>query len=345
LRHSKEASVSFQLPAVVGRQWLTEAAGYAVFTPTDGSPTLRVAVYAAPKPVSAMHAGTTNFNIKKNAVASVSLPLTGTGVNTGSSYGFGGDILSLVKAFELQFARTGSFNNANILKYVGVTSDVSPNGANANSAVFAFGIEGFGDAAVPEFNSSDKEIVIDSDGDGTFDFQVFLTSIPNGTSHSNEYVPVVVDLHRGTAAQVPFPYETNLLDPVFNPNGSGGGKDTNAFNNSAVIVPIPANMLLAATAKQGNPPPTKIQYVVVTFDRQGNEVDQTPLLTYDAVRPGFNVEGGQTEPFYYSDLPGTNIPVQYNSKNFGANGSLGVLLLHRHNADGQRSDVVTFTQQ
>ena len=50
-----------------GRQWLTEAAGYAVFTPTDGSPTLRVAVYAAPKPVSAMHAGTTNFNIKKNS--------------------------------------------------------------------------------------------------------------------------------------------------------------------------------------------------------------------------------------------------------------------------------------
>jgi superfamily II DNA helicase RecQ len=57
---------------------------------------------------------------------------------------------------------------------------------------------------------------------------------------------------------------------------------------------------------------------------------------------------GEADPKYYlnySDLPGTNIPVQYNTKNFGANGSLGVLLLHRHNADGQRSDVVTFTQQ
>jgi subtilisin family serine protease len=345
LKHTKEAGVSFQLPAVVGRQWLTEAAGYAVFTPTDSSPILRVAVYAAPKPVSAMHASTTNFNIKKNAVASVSLPLAGTGVNTGSNYGFGGDILSLVKPFELQFARTGSFNNANLLKYVGVTSDVTPNGANRNSAVFTFGIEGFGDAAVPEFNSSDKEIVIDSDGDGTFDFQVFLTSIPNGTAHSNEYVPVVVDLHRGTATQVPFPYETNLLDPVFNPDGSVGGKDTNAFNNSAVLVPVPANMLLAATAKPGNPAPTAINYVVVTFDRNGNEVDETPLMHYDAVRPGFNVQGGHTEPFYYNDLPGTTIPVQYNSKNFGTNGSLGVLLLHRHNADGQRSDVVTFTQQ
>ena len=59
LRHTQGISVSFQLPAVVGRQWLTEAGGYAVFAPTDGSSTtLRVAVYAAPKPVSAMHAGT-----------------------------------------------------------------------------------------------------------------------------------------------------------------------------------------------------------------------------------------------------------------------------------------------
>ena len=58
-----------------------------------------------------------------------------------------------------------------------------------------------------------------------FDFQVFLTSISERTTHSNEYVPVVVNLHTNTATQVPFPYQTNLLDPVFNPDGSVGGKD------------------------------------------------------------------------------------------------------------------------
>jgi subtilisin family serine protease len=341
LKHAKEGSVSFLLPAVQGRQWLTEAAGYAVFTPTDSSPTLRVAVYAAPKPVSAMHTTATNFNIKKNSVASVSLPLAGTGVNTGSSYGLGFDILSLVKPFELQYKGVGPSTDANILKYVGVTSDFGVNGTTPEAAVYTFGIEGFGDAAVPEFNSSDKEIVIDTDQDGTFDFQIFLTSIPNGTSHSNEYVPVVVDLHANTATQVPFPYETNVLDPVFNPDGNAGGKDTNSFNNSAVLVPVPANMLILQ-ARFGAP--TKFNYVVVTFDRSGNLVDQTPLLTYDARHPGFIVQGGQTEPFYYSDLPGGTIPVQYNSKNFQSNGSLGVWLVHRHNADGQRSDVVTFTQ-
>jgi subtilisin family serine protease len=341
LKHSKESGVSFLLPAVQGRQWLTEAAGYAVFTPTDGSPTLRVAVYAAPKPVSAMHTTATNFNIKKNTSGSVSLPLAGTGVNTGSSYGFGFDILSLAKPLELQFARTGAFTDANIVRKVGVTSDLGVNGTKPGAAVYTFAIEGFGDAAVPEFNSSDKEVFIDTNQDGTFDFAVFLSSIPNGTAHSNEYVPFVVNLKTNTATQVPFPYETNLLDPVFNPDGSVGGKDTNAFNNSAVLVPVPANML---TQGKGLGAPTAFDYVVVTFDRNGNEVDQTPLLHYDAANPGFNVQGGQTEPFYYSDLPGTNIPVQFNSGNVTKNRSLGVWLVHRHNADGQRSDVVTFTQ-
>ena len=48
-------------------------------------------------------------------------------------------------------------------------------------------------------------------------------------------------------------------------------------------------------------------YAVVTFDRNGNEVDETPVLHYYARTPGFNVQGGQTEPFYYSDLPGNEL--------------------------------------
>ena len=88
-----------------------------------------------------------------------------------------------------------------------------------------------------------------------------------------------------------------------------------------------------------------VRYVVVTFDRNGALVDQTPLLTYDAANRGFRVQGGQTEPFYCNDLPATTIPVQYDSKNFKGNGSLGVWLVHRHSADGLRSDVITFTTQ
>ena len=157
---------------------------------------------------------------------------------------------------------------------------------------------------------------------------------------------MVVDLHRGTAAQVPFPYETNLLDPVFNPpDGSTvGGKETNAFNNSAVLVPVPANMLLAATAKQGNPAPTVIDYVVVTFDRNGNEVDETPLLHYDARQTRLQRAGRSDRAVLLQRSAGHEHPGAVQHEELRRQWLLGCLLLHRHNADGQRSDVVTFTQ-
>jgi subtilisin family serine protease len=319
LKHAREAGVASQLPAGFNRQWLTEVGGYAVLTPKKGT-TLRVALYAAPKPVSAMHTTTIKVPVASGSSGSVSLPLTGTSINTGSSPT---DIISLVKPFELQFKGTGSSTDANKLKFVGVTSDYSVR-KNKADTVITFGLEGFGDAAVPEFNSSDKEIFIDSTGTGNFDFAIFLSSVANGTAHSNAYFPVLVDLNANTATQLPF--STNLVNP--------GTRDTNSFNNSAVLVSVPMSAM-------GNI--NSFRYVVVTFDRNGNQVDETPLLSYSLVNPGFVLSGGNLEPFYYSDLQSTTIPVQYDSKNFTSNGSLGVWLAHRHNADDLRSDVVTFT--
>ena len=323
LKHAKEASVPNQLPAGVNRQWLTEAAGYAVFTPKHGGPVLRVPIYAAPKPISAMHTTASNFTIASGSSGTVPLPLAGTPVNTGSS--FPTDIISLVKAFELQFIGKGSSTDPNVLKYVGVTSDYSLQKNKANTVV-TFGLEGFGDAATPDFFSSDKEIFIHTTGTRTFDFAIFISSAANGTSGSNAYFPFLVDLNTFAVTQLPF--STNLVDP--------GAKDTNSFNNSAVLVSVPLSALSAGNL-------TSFSYVAVTFDRNGNEVDQTPLLTYSLLNPGFGLEGGNFEPFYYNDLPTTSIPVQFFGKNFQSNSSLGVWLVHRHNGDRLRSDVVTFT--
>jgi hypothetical protein len=338
LRHSREASVGATQATVLGtlaRHWLTEAAGYAVFTPTDASPVLRVPVYAAAKPVSAMHTTATGFVVNKNSSGTVQLPLTGTPVNTGSSVPPG--IVSAVKPFELQYVGTGPSTDANKLRYVGVTSDFGVNGKKPGDTIIVFGLEGFGNAAVPEFNSSDKEIFIDTNNDRTFDFAVFLRSAANATttSHTNVYFPFVVDLHRGTVTQptaTQLGARTNLISPAT--------RDTNSFNNSAVLIPVPATALLPGG---GGGAPTKIRYVVATFDRNGDQVDQTPLITYDVANPGFGLEGGNVEPFYYNDLTTTSIPVQYNAKNFKSNASLGVWLVHMHNGDGLRSDIVPFT--
>jgi hypothetical protein len=126
LKHVREASVA----ATQGspRQWLTEAAGYAVLTPTDSSPVLRVALYASPKPVSSLHATTTSAVPTAPNAGSFTINLSGSAVNTGANLGNGFDILSLVKAFELQYqsAAVGQPNpptDRNVIKYAGITSD------------------------------------------------------------------------------------------------------------------------------------------------------------------------------------------------------------------------------
>jgi hypothetical protein len=350
LKHAREASVSIAQGTVFGtlaRHWLTEAAGYAVLTPTAGSSvTLRVSLYAAPKPVSAMHTTATNFVVAKNSSATVQLPLAGTPVNTGSSFPI--DIISLVKPFELQYQGVApsdpDVDPANVLRYVGVMSDFAAVANKPGDTTITFALEGFGNAAVPEFNSSDKEIFIDTGGSPAFDFAIFLSSAANATttSHTNVYFPFVVDLNHGTVT--PF-LRTNIYPPATLPPGfiqETPPRDTNSFNNSAVLVPIPAAALLPAPS-QGGGAPTKLRYVVATFDRNGALVDQTPLISYDVANPGFGLAGGNPEPFLYTDLPTTSIPVQYNEMNFKSNGSLGVWLVHMHNGDGDRSDVVTFT--
>jgi hypothetical protein len=350
LKHAREASVAFFQGTVFGNQtrhWLTEAAGYAVFTPTAGSSvTLRVSLYAAPKPVSAMHTTATNFVVQPGSSGTRQLPLAGTPVNTGAS--FPADIISLVKPFELQYqgvapSAGADVDPANVLRYVGVMSDFAAVGNKPGATTITFALEGFGNAAVPEFNSSDKEIFIDINNDRNFDFAIFLSSLANATttSHTNVYFPFLVNLKTGTAT--PF-LRTNIYAPAnFPPPATQvTARDTNSFNNSAVLVPLPLAALLPAPAGGGGAP-TKLRYVVATFDRNGDLVDQTPLISYDVANPGFGLAGGHVEPFLYNDLPATSIPVQFNAMNFRSNGSKGVWLVHMHNGDGDRSDVVPFT--
>jgi Subtilase family len=340
LRHAREASVAASQGTVFGtfaRHWLTEAAGYVKFTPTDTSPVLRVAVYAAAKPVSAMHTTATPFVVQPGSSGTVQLLLDGTPVNTGSSVPPG--IVSAVKPFELQYVGTGPSTDANKLRYVGVMSDFGAGGNKPADTTVTFALEGFGNAAVPEFNSSDKEIFIDTNHDNNFDFAIFLSSLANATttSHTNVYAPFLVDLHMLTASPLALRgnlIRTNVLSPA--------ARDTNSFNNSAILIPLPLAALLPAPAPGGGAP-TQFRYVVATFDRNGDQVDQTPLLSYDVANAGFGLAGGHVEPFLYSDLPATSIPVQFNAKNFKSNGSRGVWLVHMHNGDGLRSDVVPFT--
>jgi hypothetical protein len=115
--------------------------------------------------------------------------------------------------------------------------------------------------------------------------------------------------------------------------------DVNAFNNSSVLVSVDARDL--GYTGQGQ---SKFSYWVETYDpNTGALQDRTPTMRYDIANPGFNVTHGEFEPFYDIDYPdaSTAIPVAYNGQNIQANKSLGVLLIHRHNGFGNRSEAVT----
>lgn len=354
LMHVREASVS-ATQAVTGgnlaRHWLTEAAGYAVLNPTAGSePAIRVALYSAPKPVAAMRAAISG-HVPTTQTGSFDVPLTGAGINTGSAYPR--DIVSLGKLFELQYASplVGGPNapiDQNAIKHVGVTSDyanpapvptpdpsASPTATPhpKSSTVVMFAIDNFGNQSIPAFQSADKEIFIDTNRDGTTDYVVFLDSRARTdvTGRSNVYAPVVVNRTVNPATAVILGLRTNGLSPET--------ADTNIFNNSVHLFPVPATSIgLIRTDGTG---PTRFNYSVATFNRSGALVDRTPVMTYDLANPGFTLSPS-AEPSLNFDLPGGSLPVGYNGTNYQTLGSLGVMMVHLHNGTGQRSDVVTF---
>ena len=327
LKHVREAALTVNLPSA--RHWLTEKTGYAVLTPTGGTePTLRVALYASPKPVSSMHATAP----VAGAPGAFTVGLAGAPVNTGAS--FPTDIVSMVKPFELQYASSlvGSPTpptDPNVIKYVGVTSDYIERGGSPQNTVLTFLVEGFGNASIPASGSSDKEIFFSLDGGATFAYGVFLSSSANGTAASNAYFPVIVNLNANTAISR---FRTNGISPAT--------RDTNAFNNSLVTIPILATDIGLLT---GGPNLKQFKYEVLTFDRQtGDAVADTGLLTYDLSKPGVDAQGGNLDPFFFDDLPTTTIPVTFNSANFLANASKGMILAHMHNGAGAHTDVVSF---
>ena len=340
LRHTRESSVAATQAVsggTLGRHWLTERAGYAVFTPTGGSePFIRVALYAAPKPAAAMRSSISGF-VPPAPAGSFSVPLTGAGISNGNATPT--DIISLGKLFELQYAHplVGSPVapvDQNVIKHVGVTSDyanptpaASPAAAKSNTMV-VFGVDAFGNSSAPAFQFSDKEIVVDTNRDGTDDYLIYLDSRPradNVTGRSNAYYPVVLNLSTGAG------FYQGVRTNIFNPTAL----DTNTMNNSAAVIPIPATSLgLIGTNGTG---PTKFNYYVVTFNRNGELIDETPVMNYDLANPGFELSGGGPEPFMELDLPGENLPVSYNGTNYQALGSRGLLMIHMHNATGFRS--------
>ncbi len=128
---------------------------------------------------------------------------------------------------------------------------------------------------------------------------------------------------------LPLPTGAGSTQDFLNFIGSNAADTATYLNNLAVLPLYPVDIGMSATA------PT-FRYKVAACDNHTGVCETIGPFTYTG--PGFTVPDGPLP-----GLPGAIYPVTVNPAVVAANGSLGVLLLHHHNVEGERAAVATLT--
>jgi subtilisin family serine protease len=329
----------------LARDYVADASGRILFT-SAGLPTLRVPVYSAPRPVSAMTQPST-LQMPNGRIAAGLLPLSGTALSQGSGLTA---ISSLMAGFELQ-ATSGALpacggavttgcihasdERAADLKYVGTTSDapqLTALGANPLTDGLAyFSITTQGPWRTPA-SSTEYEIYIDSNGDGTPDAVLLNDRLPD----TDVFVSVLVD-----------PRTDDVLD-VEAIDDRLGDTDAAVFGSDTMVLPVAIAAIPGVSATN-----SRITYGVVTFstfaadptDSVGftSNFDLDGTLSMDVLHPGLAVYGSYTgigSPLLYLDQPGKAVQVRRDSAAYATDHGQGALIVHFQNTVGSKAQVV-----
>ncbi|GIV97869.1 MAG: hypothetical protein KatS3mg057_2526 [Herpetosiphonaceae bacterium] len=284
---------------------------------------LKVPFYAAPRPASDMRAsGSLDFGTSSSA----SLPLVGTGVNTGQQS-------SLVWALELHERSvndswTSGIQDSGDLKYVGVGSDVSATGTLTDDTFIYFGVATYGPWSTPQAPYDvEFDIYIDTDRDGSSDFVIFnynALQLLGGGDADDTLISVIYDLNA-----------SDVVDFWFI-NGLMASTDTAPYNSSVLVLPATAGNL---GLTEGN---SRFNYYVVTYQRETTGVsDISAIHTFDPAAPALDAGGGDAP--VWLDLDGETIPVELNRGSWLIDQPLGLLLLHHFNVPAKQAEVVNVT--
>ena len=340
--------------AIANRQYQADASGNVVFSSQDELPNLRVPVYAAPRPASAM-TQPSSFSLSGGPVQTRLLPLSGQQVDQGS-----GDTLvqSTVAGFELQ-ATSGLAPNCSVtvtagcvnfpdereadIRYVGATSDAPQLEANDQNPL-EDGLAYFAVSAQAPWRtptgSMEYDIYIDSTGDGVADAVLFNTNFTTATG-TDVMVTELFDLNLG---------EVTDLELV---NASDGSTDTALFNSDTLVMPVWLGALpgLAEGA-------SRITYTVQSFsmyqsapvDHIGNvdgDLNITGGKSLDVLNPGLTVTGsydGNASPLLFRDAPGSVLAVRRDVAAYAADHGKGALLVHFQNEVGNKAQVMSLNK-
>ncbi len=320
----------------------------------SAAPLLEVALYAAPRAASAMHAAQSALDFGDQQPATQILSLQGVGLTNSQVPTLA---ISLVSAVELQWSspnlppanmitategsRIDLYDHAD-LKYVGVTSDFGatrtkamPAGAVGQSTLY-FGIATYGNWSTP--NEVKFEIYIDTDRDGVDDFMLFNSDQLGYNSDSvmsDAFVTALKDLRPGL--------HTGNITPQADLNGADAATlDTAPFNSNVLLLSIHASALGLTNLNAW------FDYHVETYsndrpridDGGRRSVDRSPHLAYDLAHSRFDLSGGKVGAPQYPDLAGENITVKFDQRGYSQASNQGILLLHHHNVSGRRAEVV-----
>lgn len=307
------------------REFVSAATGLVTFTPAaDDVTPLRLGVYAAPKPVSALHGSTVTF---AGPTTKATLPVTGRGVAQGSG-------TDAYRALAAPFVLGGtdpkeSFADGSAqhslraadIRAFGVSS-TAVGLSDRSQGVVSFGVQTDGPDANPGAVTN-IEVLIDTNRDGKPDFLTYDTK------------SAAVDATWVTTVDLNDPKQKTVDTWPLNADET---RDTNTFDSTVKVLPVSLSALGYTKASKS----AAFDYTVLTESAYApsiatsgsSVVDEVGTASFNAFAPAYTFSvGGVSSPV----LPDGTLDVTRRNTATDAK----ILLLHLHNAVGDQAEVLT----
>lgn len=339
----------------IDRSYRADASGRMVLTPAGLTPgsALRVPVWSAPRPASAMAAAAKSTVTGAGAVKNGTLALGGLGVSQGvGTTGYE----STVSTFQLQASspKIPSCSSALVvdciafaddrsadLRYVGTGSDAflyAP--ADIGGSKLSFGVSSYGPWRTPA-SYTEFDVYLDTNPSTPGPEAVAYNTRVSTTDDYDYFVVDVVDLRTGP----------NRFHSIFDSsanygpesvNNVDGSFDTNLFNSDSLALPVSVGALSEAGLVAGATP--KIKYWVESYTAEAGQVDavgsEAAPMTLSVASPALAAYSDDYGTMLSTDAPGAVLNVRRDDASYSSDKPQGLLLIHHLNTDGARAQVV-----
>ena len=312
------------------QQILNEASGQIWFV--QSNQTLHVPYYASVRAASDFHATTNRVTLTPSAltnqVVSFDVPVDGTSANPNA----------FLSVFQLGDSGQSShllnpYNADADLLAVGAATDIAASGSVDNARLF-FGLATSTSWPSPQTTYVQFNVLIDIDNDGIADY-LLVNGNASSTNQDSAAVDVLLTL-------------VNTVDPtgaVLNTDSGGflnyysaDQVDTAPYNNSVIVETVAASQI---GLSQNQP---RFHYMIQASGFMTN-VSVSGWIPFDASRPIIDTvdtsASGDGTPFYFDGTPFT-IRLDQAAAEDAKERTPGIILLHHHNLEGSRLDIVRF---